>query len=90
MKLFANSWKRTMPLPRRAAINFDGAGKVVYENPFYWGLILNDLIKMDCIILVAGAKRRQKACLQSAIASLTAFFVTDEGAALEMLRLAGK
>ena len=47
---------------------FDGAGKVVCRLFVLLGLILMILIN-DLHYLRAGGKRRQKACLQSAIAS---------------------
>ena len=68
---------------------FDGAGKVVYETRSI-GIDFNDIDKMDCIILVAGGKKKAESLLAVSRSIPNGIFVTDEGAALEMLRLAGK
>ena len=68
---------------------FDGAGKVVYETRSI-GIDFNDIDKMDCIILVAGGKKKAESLLAVSHSIPNGIFVTDEGAALEMLRLAGK
>ena len=68
---------------------FDGAGKVVYETRSI-GIDFNDIDKMDCFILVAGGKKKAESLLAVSHSIPNGIFVTDEGAALEMLRLAGK
>ena len=68
---------------------FDGAGKVVYETRSI-GIDFNDIDKMDCIILVAGGIKKAESLLAVSHSIPNGIFVTDEGAALEMLRLAGK
>ena len=68
---------------------FDGAGKVVYETRSI-GIDFNDIDKMDCIILVAGGKKKAESLLAVSHSIPNGIFVTDEGAALEMLRLARK
>ena len=68
---------------------FGGAGKVVYETRSI-GIDFNDIDKMDCIILVAGGKKKAESLLAVSHSIPNGIFVTDEGAALEMLRLAGK
>ena len=54
------------------------------------GIDFNDIDKMDCIILVAGGKKKAESLLAVSHSIPNGIFVTDEGAALEMLRLAGK
>jgi len=68
---------------------FDGAGKVVYETRSI-GIDFNDIKKMDCVIVVAGGKKKAESLLAVSRSIPNGIFVTDEGAALEMLRLAGK
>ena len=68
---------------------FDGTGKVVYETRSI-GIDFNDIDKMDCIIVVAGGKKKAESLLAVSHSIPNGIFVTDEGAALEMLRLAGK
>lgn len=68
---------------------FDGAGKVVYETRSI-GIDFNDIKKMDCVIVVAGGKKKAESLLAVSRSIPHGIFVTDEGAALEMLRLAGK
>ncbi|MBQ7758366.1 sugar-binding transcriptional regulator [Anaerotignum sp.] len=68
---------------------FNGKGKVVYETRSI-GIDFNDIDKMDCIIVVAGGKQKAESLLAVSHSIPNGIFVTDEGAALEMLRLAGK
>ena len=68
---------------------FNGKGKVVYETRSI-GIDFNDIDKMDCIIVVAGGKEKAESLLAVSHSIPNGIFVTDEGAALEMLRLAGK
>ena len=57
---------------------------------FVLNVDFNDIDKMDCIILVAGGKKKAESLLAVSHSIPNGIFVTDEGAALEMLRLAGK
>lgn len=68
---------------------FDRKGKVVYETCSI-GIDFNEIDKMDCIIVVAGGKKKAESLLAVSHSIPNGIFVTDEGAALEMLRLAGK
>ncbi len=68
---------------------FDAAGKVVYETRSI-GIDFNDIQKMQCVIVVAGGKNKAESVLAVSQSITNGIFVTDEGAALEMLRLAGK
>lgn len=68
---------------------FDRTGKVVYETCSI-GIDFNEIDKMDCIIVVAGGENKAESLLAVSRSIPNGIFVTDEGAALEMLRLAGK
>ena len=68
---------------------FDAAGKVVYETRSI-GIDFNDIQKMQCVIVVAGGRNKAESLLAVSRSITNGIFVTDEGAALEMLRLAGK
>ena len=68
---------------------FDGKGKVVYETRSI-GIDFNEIDKMDCIIVVAGGKKKAESLLAVSHSIPNGIFVTDEEAAMEMLRLAGK
>ncbi len=68
---------------------FDGRGRVVYETRSI-GIDFNEIHKKHCIITVAGGKRKAECLLAVSHSIPNGIFVTDEGAALEMLRLAGK
>lgn len=68
---------------------FDRTGKVVYETRSI-GIDFNEIDKMDCIIVVAGGENKAESLLAVSRSIPNGIFVTDEGAALEMLRLAGK
>lgn len=68
---------------------FDKTGRVVYETRSI-GIDFNDIAQMDCIIVVAGGRQKAESLLAVSRSIPNGIFVTDEGAALEMLRLAGK
>ena len=68
---------------------FYGKGKVVYETRSI-GIDFNEIDKMDCIIVVAGGKKKAESLMAVSHSIPKGIFVTDEEAALEMLRLAGK
>jgi central glycolytic genes regulator len=68
---------------------FDGKGKVVYETRSI-GIDFSEIHKMDCIIVVAGGKKKAESLLAVSHSIPNGIFVTDEEAAMEMLRLAGK
>ena len=68
---------------------FDSAGQKVYETRSI-GVDFNDIQKMDCVILMAGGRKKAESILAVSHSIQGGVFVTDEGAALEMLRLAGE
>ena len=68
---------------------FDGKGKVLYETRSI-GIDFSEIHKMDCIIVVAGGKKKAESLLAVSHSIPNGIFVTDEEAAMEMLRLAGK
>lgn len=68
---------------------FDAEGKVVYETRSI-GVDFSDIQKMQCVIVVAGGRNKAESLLAVSRSIANGIFVTDEGAALEMLRLAGK
>jgi central glycolytic genes regulator len=68
---------------------FDGKGKVVYETRSI-GIDFSEIHKMDCIIVVAGGRKKAESLLAVSHSIPNGIFVTDEEAAMEMLRLAGK
>ena len=68
---------------------FDGKGKVVYETRSI-GIDFNEIDKMDCIIVVAGGQKKAESLMAVSHSIPNGIFVTDEEAALEILRLAGK
>ncbi len=68
---------------------FDGKGSVVYETRSI-GIDFNEIDKMDCIIVVTGGKKKAESLLAVSHSIPNGIFVTDEEAAMEMLRLAGK
>ena len=68
---------------------FDAKGKVVYETRSI-GIDFNEIDQMDCIIVVAGGKKKAESLLAVSHSIPNGIFVTDEEAATEMLRLAGK
>lgn len=67
---------------------FDSKGRVVYETRSI-GIDFNEIDKMNCIIVVAGGKKKAESVLAVSHSIPNGIFVTDEGAALEILRLAG-
>lgn len=68
---------------------FDASGKVVYETRSI-GIDFNQVHQMDCIIVVAGGRKKAESLLAVSRSIPNGIFVTDEEAAAEMLRLAGK
>lgn len=68
---------------------FDAKGKVVYETRSI-GIDFNEIEKMDCVIIVAGGKKKAESLLAVSHSIPHGIFVTDEEAAMEMLSLAGK
>lgn len=68
---------------------FDGTGRVIYETRSI-GIDFNEIEKMESIIIVAGGEKKAESVLAVSRSIPHGIFVTDEGAALEMLRLAGK
>lgn len=68
---------------------FDAKGQVVYETRSI-GIDFNEIEKMDCVIIVAGGKKKAESLLAVSRSIPNGVFVTDEEAAMEMLSLAGK
>lgn len=68
---------------------FDGKGRVVYVTRSI-GINLHEIGKMESVIVVAGGERKAESLLAVSRSIPNGIFVTDEGAALEMLRIAGK
>ena len=68
---------------------FNAKGEVVYQTRSI-GIDFNEIDKMNCIIVVAGGKKKAESLLAVSHSIPNGIFVTDEEAAMEMLRLAGK
>ena len=68
---------------------FNRKGEVVYQTRSI-GIDFNEIDKMNCIIVVAGGKKKAESLLAVSHSIPNGIFVTDEEAAMEMLRLAGK
>lgn len=68
---------------------FDRKGKVVYETRSI-GIDFNEIDKLNCIIVVAGGQKKAESLMAVRHSIPNGIFVTDEEAALEILRLAGK
>lgn len=68
---------------------FDGKGKVIYETRSI-GIDWKEMQKMKHIIIVAGGQKKAESLLAVSHSIPKGIFVTDEGAAFKLLRLAGK
>ena len=68
---------------------FNGKGQVVYVTRSI-GLDFQEIGNMDEVIVVAGGVKKAASLLAVSHSIPNGIFVTDEGAALEMLKIAGK
>lgn len=68
---------------------FDAKGNIVYETCSI-GIDFNEIQNAECVIVMAGGRRKAESLMAVSHSISSGIFVTVEGAALEMLRLAGK
>lgn len=68
---------------------FDAKGNIVYESCSI-GVDFKEIRRAECVIVTAGGRKKAESLLAVSHSISGRIFVTDEGAALEMLRLAGR
>lgn len=68
---------------------FDAKGNVVYETRSV-GIAFEEIRRAECVIVMAGGRKKAESLMAVSHSISGGIFVTDEGAALEILRMAGK